>query len=110
MRVVNDLGNAAVSDGKRVQQLVVGEIVLDPAALDAQGAVLENMIFQGFLGDGRDHKDTTRAQNRAAGTRRAVPMRVYEVGGVSDAELDSAEAHKRAEIRGELQSKVIAEM
>ena len=37
-------------------------------------------------------------------------MRVYEVGGVSDAELDSAEAHKRAEIRGELQSKVIAEM
>ena len=37
-------------------------------------------------------------------------MRVYEVGGVSDAELDSAEAHKRAEIRGVLQSKVIAEM
>jgi hypothetical protein len=37
-------------------------------------------------------------------------MRVYEVGGVSDAELDSAEAHKRAEIRGGLQSKVIAEM
>jgi hypothetical protein len=39
----------------------------------------------GFLGG--DHKDTTRAQNRA-GTRRAVPMRVYELGGVSDAELD----------------------
>jgi hypothetical protein len=36
-------------------------------------------------GDERDHKDTTRAQNRAAGTRRAVPMRVYEVDGVSDA-------------------------
>jgi hypothetical protein len=34
----------------------------------------------GFLGDERDHKDTTR-QNRAAGTRTAVPMRVYEVGG-----------------------------
>jgi hypothetical protein len=42
----------------------------------------------GLLGDERDHKDTTRAQYRAAGTRRAVPMRVYEVGGVSDAELD----------------------
>jgi hypothetical protein len=41
----------------------------------------------GFLGDDRDHR-TTRAQNRAAGTRRAVPMRVYEVGGVSDAALD----------------------
>jgi len=31
-------------------------------------------------GDERDHKDTTRAQNPTAGTRRAVPMRVYEVG------------------------------
>jgi hypothetical protein len=40
------------------------------------------------LGDERDHKDTTRVQNRAAGTRRAAPMSVYEVGGVSDAELD----------------------
>ena len=119
----------------------------------------------GFLGDERDHKDTTRAQTaprerggctdesvrggrgerRRAGLRKTKtrvrvtpPLTAAEIakalgtscnavigrsrrlrGIVYQSDIDSwtranarrsAEAHKRAEIRGELQSKVIAEM
>ena len=51
MSIMHDRCNASISDRNRVQQLVVGQAVFNPSALNTKYTLLTYMITYGPLGD-----------------------------------------------------------